>query len=122
MLKDITLGQYFPGASPLHRMDPRTKLLILILYIITIFCCGSLAPFALCAAGRRATTRRAVRWMLLLGVSQEVAKKETRTFPPGPPLVRAQTTRRGTAALLMFARNGKDSTFVFAFESSKANR
>ena len=28
MLKDITLGQYFPGRSPLHRMDPRTKLLI----------------------------------------------------------------------------------------------
>ena len=51
MLKDITLGQYFPGTSPLHRMDPRTKLLILILYIVTIFCCGSLAPFALCAAG-----------------------------------------------------------------------
>ena len=51
MLKDITLGQYFPGTSPLHRMDPRTKLLILVLYIVTIFICGSLLPFALCAAG-----------------------------------------------------------------------
>ena len=30
MLKDITLGQYFPGNSPIHRMDPRTKLLALI--------------------------------------------------------------------------------------------
>ena len=48
MLKDITLGQYFPGTSPLHRMDPRSKLLILVLYIVTIFCCGSLIPFALC--------------------------------------------------------------------------
>ena len=47
MLKDITLGQYFPGTSPLHRMDPRSKLLILVLYIVTIFCCGSLIPFAL---------------------------------------------------------------------------
>ena len=51
MLKDITLGQYFPGTSPLHRMDPRTKLLILVLYIVTIFICGSPIPFALCAAG-----------------------------------------------------------------------
>ena len=51
MLKDITLGQYFPGTSPLHRMDPRSKLLILILYIVTIFLCGSLLPFALCALG-----------------------------------------------------------------------
>lgn len=51
MLKDITLGQYFPGTSPLHRMDPRSKLLILVLYIVTIFCCGSLIPFALCTLG-----------------------------------------------------------------------
>jgi energy-coupling factor transport system permease protein len=51
MLKDITLGQYFPGTSPLHRTDPRSKLLILVLYIVTIFCCGSLIPFALCTLG-----------------------------------------------------------------------
>ncbi len=36
-LKDITLGQFFPGSSPLHRMDPRTKLLGLILYIVALF-------------------------------------------------------------------------------------
>ena len=37
MLKDITLGQFFPGKSPVHRMDPRTKILMLILYIILLF-------------------------------------------------------------------------------------
>lgn len=37
MLKDITLGQYFPGTSPLHRMDPRTKLLMVVVYIIALF-------------------------------------------------------------------------------------
>ena len=37
MLKDITLGQYFPGNSLIHRLDPRTKLLALILFIVTIF-------------------------------------------------------------------------------------
>ena len=37
MLKDITLGQYFPGNSIVHRLDPRTKLVILVLYIIALF-------------------------------------------------------------------------------------
>ena len=37
MLKDITLGQYFPGSSLIHRLDPRTKLLGVILYIVALF-------------------------------------------------------------------------------------
>ena len=37
MLKDITLGQYFPGTSVIHRLDPRTKLLGVILYIVALF-------------------------------------------------------------------------------------
>ncbi len=37
MLKDITLGQYFPGKSPVHLLDPRTKLLFLIIYFIALF-------------------------------------------------------------------------------------
>ena len=34
MLKDITLGQYFPGNSIAHKLDPRTKILLVTLYII----------------------------------------------------------------------------------------
>ncbi len=37
MLKDITLGQYFPGTSFVHRLDPRTKLIVLVLYIVALF-------------------------------------------------------------------------------------
>ena len=37
MLKDITLGQYFPGDSFVHKLDPRTKLLMVFLYIIALF-------------------------------------------------------------------------------------
>ena len=37
MLKDITLGQYFPGQSVVHRLDPRTKLLVLVIYIVALF-------------------------------------------------------------------------------------
>ena len=41
MLKDITLGQYFPGHSPVHILDPRTKLILLVVYIVTLFLAGS---------------------------------------------------------------------------------
>ena len=41
MLKDITLGQFFPGTSIIHRLDPRTKLIALIVYIIALFSAGS---------------------------------------------------------------------------------
>ena len=37
MLKDITLGQYFPGNSIAHKLDPRTKILLVTLYIIALF-------------------------------------------------------------------------------------
>lgn len=37
MLKDITLGQYFPGDSVIHRLDPRTKLIVLLIYIVALF-------------------------------------------------------------------------------------
>jgi energy-coupling factor transport system permease protein len=37
MLKDITLGQFFPGNSPVHKMDPRAKLVMLVVYIVALF-------------------------------------------------------------------------------------
>lgn len=37
MLRDITIGQHFPGKSVLHTMDPRLKLLLTIAYIIMLF-------------------------------------------------------------------------------------
>ena len=37
MLKDITIGQYFPGNSPVHRMDPRMKLIVVTAYVVMLF-------------------------------------------------------------------------------------
>ena len=37
MLKDMTLGQFFPGNSVLHKMDPRMKLVLTVLYIVIVF-------------------------------------------------------------------------------------
>lgn len=47
MIRDITLGQYFPGDSLVHRLDPRTKLLGMIAYITLVFLVGELPMFAL---------------------------------------------------------------------------
>ena len=47
MLKDITLGQYFPGNTIVHRLDPRTKLLWLICYIVALFLAKSYFSYAL---------------------------------------------------------------------------
>ena len=47
MLKDITLGQYFPGTTVVHRLDPRTKLLWLIAYIVALFLAKDWASYAL---------------------------------------------------------------------------
>ena len=47
MLKDITLGQYFPGTTPAHRLDPRTKLILVVLYIIALFAAESFVSYGL---------------------------------------------------------------------------
>ena len=49
MLKDITLGQYFPGDTVAHRLDPRTKILLVVLYIVALFCADSLLAYGILA-------------------------------------------------------------------------
>ena len=50
MLKDITLGQYFPGNSVAHKLDPRTKILLVTLYIIALFSAKGLVGYAVMIA------------------------------------------------------------------------
>lgn len=50
MLKDITLGQYFPGKTVVHRLDPRTKLILLVAYIVALFTAGNWLGYGLCLA------------------------------------------------------------------------
>ncbi len=47
MLKDITLGQYFPGDTIVHRLDPRTKLILTILYIVLLFIAKSYVSYGI---------------------------------------------------------------------------
>lgn len=47
MIKDITLGQYFPGNSPVHRMNPTVKILVAIAYIVAVFMAKNVFAFAM---------------------------------------------------------------------------
>lgn len=44
-MRDVSMGQYYPASSFVHRMDPRFKLVILILYLVTVFFCDSFFSF-----------------------------------------------------------------------------
>jgi len=46
MLKDITIGQYFPGNSVLHKMDPRTKIALTISFVVMLFVISNPIPMS----------------------------------------------------------------------------
>ncbi len=50
MLTDITLGQYFPGNSFLHHLDPRAKILATMIFIVAIFFANSVATYGIVTA------------------------------------------------------------------------
>ena len=49
MLRDITIGQYYPAESPVHRLDPRVKLGATVIYIVSLFLFESFAAYAVAA-------------------------------------------------------------------------
>lgn len=50
MIRDITIGQYYPSESVIHRLDPRVKLVGTIVFIIMIFCINNLAGYLVATA------------------------------------------------------------------------
>jgi energy-coupling factor transport system permease protein len=60
MLRDITIGQHFPGNSLVHRFDPRLKLVLTVAYIVLLFAASN--PLGLTLS------------ILFLGVMYKVAK------------------------------------------------
>ena len=45
MLRDITIGQYYPADSVIHRLDPRVKLFATLFYVISLFCVKGVVGF-----------------------------------------------------------------------------
>jgi len=67
MLGNITIGQYFPGESPVHRLDPRTKLIITFGFIVLVFLIRSVAGYAavfLFIVATAALSRLPVRYLI----------------------------------------------------------
>lgn len=47
MIRDITLGQYYPVDSVIHRLDPRTKLFGTLIFIVSLFLADSLIGYGI---------------------------------------------------------------------------
>ena len=50
MIRDITIGQYYPADSPLHKVDARVKIIITLLYIVSLFIIKSFVGYAIVIA------------------------------------------------------------------------
>ena len=50
MIRDVALGQYIPGNGIVHRTDPRVKILLLIAFIVFIFCSFSFVSLGIVTA------------------------------------------------------------------------
>ncbi len=49
MMKDITIGQFFPGNSIIHKLDPRFKIMFTLFYIVAVFLANSLGAYFMVA-------------------------------------------------------------------------
>lgn len=115
MLKDVTLGQYFPGTTVVHRLDPRTKLILVVVYIAALFTAEGLAGYLLvflflvsayaAARIRPSTALRGLKPLLFIIILTGILNL---FFTPGEPLVqvwRVTITREGVfSALFMIWR------------------
>ena len=92
MMSDVTFGKYYPSSSFVHKMDARAKLILLILYIVTIFvvknfygflCVASFLALAVAAARIPVTkilrSMRAVLFVILLTVVLNVFFYQSKT-------------------------------------------
>ncbi len=71
MLKDITLGQFFPGNSLLHKTDPRIKLIILVVYLVMVLAAKTIVSIA-------AVTLITVALIILSGINLKIVVRALR--------------------------------------------
>lgn len=112
MLKNITLGQYFPGNTIIHRLDPRGKIICMLLYITavfladTLFQMGVVALFFLCMVRISAVKFRLLfRGLRPLIIIFSLTAVMNLFFTPGEALVtfwRLTITREGLLRATIF--------------------
>ena len=77
MLKDITIGQHFPGTSPVHNLDARFKILITVAYVVVLFMSTNFAGLILSA----------VFLFSMYGISKIPLKMIKKSMKPMMPLI-----------------------------------
>ena len=94
MLKDVTLGQFFPGSNIVHRLDPRCKLLLTIVYIAALFTAESYVSYAVmliitgvCIALSRIQLKVILRGLKPLWIIIALTAVLNMFFTPGRELV-----------------------------------
>ena len=113
MFKDITIGQYFPGESIVHKFDPRLKIVTMIFFIITLFFISTFAPYIFVALYLLVIIKNAklplnlvlkgirpLRWILLITFVINIF------FLPGEPLINfgiLTITKEGLKTALLMA-------------------
>ncbi|MCH5296304.1 MAG: energy-coupling factor transporter transmembrane protein EcfT [Ruminococcus sp.] len=73
MVRDVTLGQFYPGKSFIHRLDPRSKILLLIGYLVVIFCTFNYLSLSL-------VTIFTLFYILISGVSPKIYLKSLKVI------------------------------------------
>lgn len=73
MVRDVTLGQFYPGNSIIHRLDPRSKILLLIGYLVIIFCTFNYLSLSL-------VTIFTLFYILISGVSPKIYLKSLKVI------------------------------------------
>ena len=115
MLKDITLGQYFPGDSVLHRLDPRTKLIWTVIYIVGLFSAKYFVSYAVvgvvlfaCVAVSKVGLRAMVRGIKPVFIVLVITALLNLFYTPGEPIFtiwKFSVSREGVlAAVFMLFR------------------
>ncbi|MBQ8107774.1 MAG: energy-coupling factor transporter transmembrane protein EcfT [Ruminococcus sp.] len=99
MIKDITIGQYFPGTSPVHRMDARVKIILTAVFIVMLFIADSLLGLAV----------GAVFTLLVFVISRIPLKMMLKSMKPILPLIII------TALLNLFFVSTGDVLFKWKF-------
>ena len=103
MLRDITIGQHFPGDSPVHRLDPRIKLVLTLVYIIVLFAVPNISGMLLAFAA-----------MLVLYLLAKIPLKVlTRSMKPLLPIILF------TAILNLFFAAGEPIVQFWIFKISE---
>jgi energy-coupling factor transport system permease protein len=113
MLRDITIGQYYPTGSPLHRMDPRVKLFGTLIFLISVFCYRGIVGFAVVTAFlaaliavSRVPFRYMVKGLKAIVVLMLITAAFNLFLTPGTVLVRfwkIQITEEGLSAAIRMA-------------------